>query len=191
MLFYLQLNSFTSNQCYTRDYGRMMKWYQRNKMLHRLPMFGSKTTFRYTTKPGTTHCKRPKCKTCSHVCTDTEVRGPKARIFIRRHFSCTTSNLVYAILCTKCSKLYIGETERTLDARFRQHYADIARGRQTSVARHFTLPGHFYQNIKVMGLWKIYDSLNYRNTARLRKRKESELIQQLGTKFPFGLNCKM
>ena len=42
-------------------------------------------------------------------------------------FNCQTKNLVYLIICTKenCLDLYVGETEKTLDERLRQHIGYI------------------------------------------------------------------
>ncbi|WP_419620888.1 GIY-YIG nuclease family protein, partial [Thiolapillus sp.] len=61
---------------------------------------------------------------------------------ITKQFNCQTYNIVYVIHCTKCAKLYIGETGRTLDTRFKEHLADIKHHRDKPVANHFNQAGH-------------------------------------------------
>ena len=39
---------------------------------------------------------------------------------------CATSNVIYCLECPLCSKVYVGETKQKLNARIRQHRADIA-----------------------------------------------------------------
>ena len=39
-------------------------------------------------------------------------------VVIRHNFTCTSSNIIYCIFCSKCCKLYIGETGRHLSDRF-------------------------------------------------------------------------
>ena len=66
-------------------------------------------------------------------------------IKITDHFTCTSANVIYCITCTLCKKLYIGETERRLGDRFREHLRDVEKDDQNAskpVARHFNLPNH-------------------------------------------------
>ena len=63
---------------------------------------------------------------------------------VTKHFNCQTYNIVYVIRCTKCAKLYIGETGRTLDTRFKEHLADIKYHRDKPVANHFNQAGTPY-----------------------------------------------
>ena len=44
---------------------------------------------------------------------------------ITYYFTCTSANVIYCMTCTLCKKLYIGETERRLDDRFRKHLLDV------------------------------------------------------------------
>ena len=44
---------------------------------------------------------------------------------VTKPFNCHTYNIVYVIRFTKCTKLYIGETGRTLNTHFKEHLADI------------------------------------------------------------------
>ena len=102
-----------------------------------------------------------------------------------KYFNCLTYNLVYVISCTQCTKLYIGETGRTLETRFKEHLADIRYNRDKPVAIHFNSHGHSIQHVRVKGLWLMSNS-----NPRDRKDMESHLIDKLGTRHPNGINEK-
>ena len=68
--------------------------------------------------PGTTPCSQDKCKTCPSIRTSVEVQGPKYSMNVKNKIQ-LPYKIDYVIRCTKCAKLYIGETGRTLDTRFR------------------------------------------------------------------------
>ena len=92
---------------------------------------------------------------------------------------------MYVIHCTKCAKLYIGETGRTLDTRFKEHLADIKHHRDKPVANHFNQAGHSIHNVSVNGLQLLFTD----NTSD-SKDMESHLIDKLGRKKPSGMNGK-
>ena len=102
---------------------------------------------------------------------------------IRRSFTCTSENVVYCIICSKCGHLYIGETGRRLGDRFREHLGDIRNKRieRSDVAKHFNLVGHNTENVNIVGL------LHCSNTFQ-RKQCETKLISKFGTLVPFGMN---
>ena len=135
--------------------------------------------------PGTRPCNNAKCIVCPYLCPDLTITGPKKTMAVTRSFSCTTSNLVYAITCTTCSKVYVGETGRTLESRAKEHLADIRHQRQKPVAEHFNSPGHSIQCFRIKGIWQVQGQ-----TAD-RKDRESHIIQTLGTLSPAGLNDRL
>lgn len=137
------------------------------------------------TPPGSFPCPKPLCPTCPHLIPSAFLQGPKCVQKITRSFSCNNFNLVYAITCTVCPKVYIGETGRTLDTRFREHLADVRHNRNSPVAKHFNSVGHSVAAIRVRGLWQM------RGTTIDRKLMESHLIRRLGTYTPDGLNLKL
>ena len=55
--------------------------------------------------------------------------------------------MVYVIRCTKCAKLYIDETGRTLDARFKEHVINLLLT---------ILAGHSIHNLRVKWLWLLF-----------------------------------
>jgi hypothetical protein len=132
--------------------------------------------------PGTFQCHRARCLTCEHTSSTTSVHGPKGHHNIKNTFTCISSNIVYALQCLQCGKLYIGETKRRLGDRFTEHRRDIIKNRSTSpVAQHFNLRSHSLDDISVLGLMQC-------SSDAQRKRQEMRLIHQLGTLDPSGLN---
>ena len=97
-----------------------------------------------------------------------------------------TDNIVYVIHCTKCAKLYISETGRTLDTRFKEHLADIKQHRDKPVANLFNQAGHSIHNIRIKGLWLLFT-----DNASDKKYMESHLIDKLGSRRPGGINEKL
>ena len=114
-------------------------------------------------------------------CTD--IVGPFNTFEIRKSFSCVSQNIVYCIICTKCSILYVGETGRRLGDRFIEHLSDIRLKRivKSEVAKHFNYIHHSIQDVSVCGLLYCKDVVD-------RKQKEMNLIRSLGTLIPLGLN---
>ena len=135
--------------------------------------------------PGTLPCNRPKCKTCPFTSSATALQSPKTLFQIHRSFTCQSNNLVYAISCTHCDKIYIGETGRTLNIRFQEHLADIRHTRDKPVSLHFNSTNHTIHNVRVRGLWMMPTP-----AVGDRREMESHLIDKLGTHKPRGLNEK-
>ena len=51
--------------------------------------------------PGTTSCHRPRCNTCSHVALGKGIRGPLRNWNVLGSYPCISSNVIYAIACTR------------------------------------------------------------------------------------------
>lgn len=133
--------------------------------------------------PGTFVCNRPRCKTCAHIVNTDVVNGPRNSIQISNSFSCTSKGLIYGIVCTKCGELYIGETDRMMSERFREHLFSIRHAVDKPVAHHFNLPDHNIYDVGVFGV-------KYASDTYERRRKECKLINHLGTLSPFGMNLE-
>ena len=96
--------------------------------------------FKLSEQPGTFKCARARCKSCPFIRNVEKISGPKRSIKITDHFTCTSANVIYCITCSFCKKLYIGETERRLGDRFREHLRNVEKDDQNAskpVARHF------------------------------------------------------
>lgn len=135
--------------------------------------------------PGTHPCSKPNCGACPFLDPQQEVKGPRSTFTVRRSFHCQLCNVIYVITCLKCSKLYIGETERSFETRLKEHLAGIRLGHTNlPVARHFCAPGHSAQDLRAQILWRVKGDIVD------RKHLEAWLISRLSTVTPLGLNIK-
>ena len=133
---------------------------------------------------GTFRCGRTICNTCDHTNNSSEIHAPNATYTVRSSFTCTSRNVVYAICCLACGKVYIGETLRRLGDRFREHLRDIKNKSRTSpVAQHFNSPGHSVEDVTVSVLVQC-------SSDQQRKSTEMRLIYKLGTLDPQGMNLE-
>ena len=122
-------------------------------------------------EPGTFNCSRKVCNTCPFINSKTHIQGPKGLYQVNNHFDCTTSNIIYCNTCTLFNKLYIGESGRKLGDRFREHLLDVKnKGSDLSkpVARHFNLPGHSHEHMKICGIYLHFGN----NETRERKNRD-------------------
>ena len=108
---------------------------------------------------------------CPFINSKTHIQGPKGLYQVNNHFDCTTSNIIYCNTCTLFNKLYIGESGRKLGDRFREHLLDVKnKGSDLSkpVARHFNLPGHSHEHMKICGIYLHFGN----NETRERKNRD-------------------
>ena len=99
------------------------------------------------------------------------------------HPACQSENVVYCITCRRCTSMYIGETGRRLRERFGELLRSIRnRSPGLPVAEHFNSANHTIDDIRDCGVKQCSGS----NTSR--KRQEMQLIFELGTLKPGGLN---
>ena len=136
-------------------------------------------------QPGNFKCACKRCNTCPFIHNADKITGTKRSIKITDHFACTSENVIYCITCTLCKKIYIGETERRLGDRFREHLRDVERNDKDAsklVARHFNFPNHSSQHMTICGL-----SLHQGKTESRTKLKE-KFIFQIGTLNPHAIN---
>ena len=97
--------------------------------------------------------------------------------------NCQSRNAIYCIECNKCAKQYIGETGRSLQARFSDHRGYVSnRILKKATGYHFNLPGHSIANIEVTILEKVHS-----NDSRYREAREKKFIQDYNTKYK-GMN---
>ena len=102
-----------------------------------------------------------------HAFSPTPTLSPNSQFFIRLHFTCLSSSLIYCISCSKCGLLYVGETGRSLKVRFGEHRRSVNNHDNTKpVARHFTSGNHCVWVMKIRALCPIS------GTNNSRKRQE-------------------
>eukprot|EP00061_Rhincodon_typus_P001853 g15958.t1 len=89
-------------------------------------------------------------------------------------FTCTSSNVVYCIRCSRSGLLYISETKRRLGDRFIEHLRSICNKRQhLPVANHFSFPSHSLDDMSILVLHQCHSDAT-------QKLEEQHLIFSLG-----------
>jgi len=132
---------------------------------------------------GTYPCQHPRCRTCGHISSETDLLGPRDRLTIQDSFTCLSSGLIYCISCRRCPAIYIGETGCTRRERFGEHLRNINKNAPGfPVAEHFSSNGHTAADALVRRI-KLCDG------NKQRKRQEMRLVFRLGTCQPRGLNA--
>ena len=101
----------------------------------------------------------------------------KAHCFILGYLL-TSFESKYAVLleiyCSKCCKLYIGETGRRLPGRFAEYLHSVATMMLTILLQHFNTANHSISDVKVCAISPISGG----NDSR--KRQEKRLILKIG-----------
>ena len=142
-------------------------------------------------KPTISPCGHPRCVTCRYhlLCHPTfQSTHPRNRTVyhIRHSLTCTSSNVVYLITCSKCRKQYIGCTTQQLNTRINHHRSNIANHRYVHISQHFNIPGHqVNQHLKVQ---PIDSSERAEHKVQELYRLERYWIMTLRTLTPHGLN---
>jgi len=125
------------------------------------------------------------------VVCDMLVRGLHNRegvsgMAISKRQICEAWNVIYGINCIQCdTKVYVGETSRSLKERLKEHEADKRHHRSKPVAEHFNSRDHSVEDMGVCILQNIRD-----NSDDYRMIKELDWIRLLKTEVPSGLNTK-
>lgn len=132
-------------------------------------------------------CGEESCKVCSHVCTSrrfSSTNGDEYEILMGGN--CNTRNVVYLLSCRRCeNSVYVGETERALKQRVKEHLWDIRGNKEKPVAVHFNQAGHKLDDLQVQVIESVKD-----NSLYYRKIREEFWMNKLNTVTPFGLNVK-
>ncbi|XP_059141849.1 uncharacterized protein LOC131929585 [Physella acuta] len=117
---------------------------------------------------GMNACNKPGCQMCNYVAESPTFWGPAGVFNITETLDCQHVNVVYAIICMKDEKVFIGHSRLKLEDAFRVHLANVrANNNSDPVAFHFTRPGHNIQDIRISALASINCDKDTR--ARLEK----------------------
>ena len=138
-------------------------------------------------------CSIKNCKTCDILITrNSFTSNLTGRNFCTKTFedlTCKSSNVVYAIECTLCGLIYVGETKGSLNKRISGHRFQINNGGNQLLYKHFNSPDHSILSMKVRILEKIYHHTNNPTLSTpFRRQREAYWIKTLGTAFPYGCN---
>ena len=138
-------------------------------------------------------CTNPlKCRYCpkidksGSITSTTYGRSYKTKVNV----DCQSSNLIYAITCSRCSKQYVGQTGRRIMDRFQGHFGTISRKEiNTLITDHFNNADHKgIEDIRIQVLDFIFLDSKNKKSIELRLKIESAWIHRLGSSFPDGLN---
>jgi hypothetical protein len=141
--------------------------------------------------PGVQKCTATRCTMCTkHLVEGTTFTSHQTgETFQYRHpLTCSSANVIYVLWCDLCwNTQYVGETMTPLKKRFYQHYQDIRTNKGTLVTRHFNLPGHGLDNLRVVPVEKVLCAPE-NHTRRLQR--ETFWMNKMRTIYPLGLNTK-
>lgn len=102
------------------------------------------------------------------------------------NFNCNTSNIVYAIVCKRCSKVYVGQTMHNARRRIQQHLNCI---RNINVSypiyNHFLCNNHTIDDFSFTIL-----AHNPLWTTKKRLTVENTMIKRFNSFVPYGLNIQ-
>ena len=107
-----------------------------------------------------------------------------------KNISCRSSNVIYAITCTRCHKQYVGQTLLRVKDRFVKHFYDVEKyDRTKAVGLHFSQKDHNGINdIEISVLEFIKKPPRSPEAAIIRDRVEKRWIHLLRCPAPQGLN---
>ena len=128
------------------------------------------------------------CPICPFISEGKDVSINNSSWKIGKHVNCETSNIIYAIQCTKenCQLAYIGETKRQLKYRIADHKSYIkSENIEQATGEHFNLPGHSISNMKVTIVERVK-----KNDDQYRKEREKYFINKFNT-FYRGINRQL
>ena len=132
-------------------------------------------------------CGKSRCLACNHAQTGEFFNSStfqKSFKYIQKN-NCASKNIIYLITCQKCGMQYVGETSRELRHRLTDHRHCIRAHVPTPVGKHFNLPGHKLENLKITVLESLEAT---RGDWKLRREKELNWQLKLGTIQPQGMN---
>jgi hypothetical protein len=148
-----------------------------------------------------TKCISDSCKICSIANTSSYIfNNNNLPILIPSKSSCNSLNIIYLIYCDKCSKIYIGQSGRTVKIRIAEHInkikyfskiksnsslfnSQLSKTKDSEILyRHFNSNGCTLNNFK----FQVFIS----NIVNYRLRLESDLMYIFNTVYPFGLNTQ-
>jgi GIY-YIG catalytic domain len=137
--------------------------------------------------PGCTRCTSNRCRACNYVTTGKRFHGTSNDQYfvIRRNITCKTHNVIYLVTCNRCKLQYVGQTSRTLADRINDHLSCIRTGKNTPIGLHFNIPGHTLQDFSIMGIERMYNKSDTRETILIKERTWQNLLQ---TAHPKGIN---
>lgn len=181
----------------TFKHYRIIPAYSRNRNLGELLAPRKPSTITNRNKQmGSNKCNTTNCKTCpyitiAHKFTSTYTRR---QYNIIKPLNCQSTNIIYLVTCSSCSKQYVGQTQGRLSEILEEHITNIISKNNTPVAKHFNLIDHSLENITIMPIATVtaleISLFRYRPTMFQYRLQDlhDHWQQELVTYTPHGLN---
>ena len=114
------------------------------------------------------------------------------------YFTYTSANVIYSVYCItyiRCKKLFIGETERRLGDRFREHLCDVEKDRtktHLNQSRDFNVPIHSMQHMAVCSRSLCQGRTESRKTVEQKFNFQIDNLnpQGINKRFSFHVFCR-
>ena len=133
----------------------------------------------------TSPCNKP-CITCPKMdYSNVVTSNTNVSYKIPGKYNCQSRNVVYVLTCGIHNMQYVGETQQTLNARFRLHESMINTKKENPVADHFNEEDHIENRLD----FKI-NVVGQESNKNRRLRLEEAWMLLLNTHHPNGLNSK-
>ena len=146
-----------------------------------------------------------KCNYCPLLNTSGTItcNVTKQKFTTKTNITCRSSNLVYCIQCRTCNMQYVGQTKRTIMARFQGHFYTIKNAinkrkinpqqykseMKDPIGIHFSQPDHNgHKDIEIYVLAFITLAPKTSASLQLRLKVEKNWIHRLRCPAPLGLN---
>ena len=125
-------------------------------------------------------CRRPFCIYCKKINRTGKIYSmvTDRRYTTRHNVSCRSNNLIYALECDTCGKVYVGQTKRRLMDRLMEHFRNIRQNTDIHIV------GRHYNN----HLEFIHAHPDGDASSIIRDLVESKWICRLRSQTPNGLN---
>ena len=142
-------------------------------------------------------CNRRRCATCAVIQPSRFFRSSltnrRYTVISECDLSCSATNVVYLISCTKCDHQYVGETKRKVSERLSGHRSSIKKHANTFIAKHFNLPGHSIDDIRIQPIEHITQrpGETEQDVTIRRLDRERFWMLELATVYPYGLNDRL
>jgi hypothetical protein len=90
---------------------------------------------------GYSFCNRNLCRYCPKLNKSGKLKcNVTGQVFdCMKNISCRSSNVIYAITCTRCHKQYVGQTLLRVKDRFVKHFYDVEKGDRTKAVGYTSL----------------------------------------------------
>ena len=140
------------------------------------------------------NCKTKNCRYCKILDTSGRIKShtTNREYNDERNVTCKSSNVIYCISCTTCSKQNVGQTKLPLMDRSSNHFTSIQKNDgKNNLSKHFNeVSHHGIADLKLHIVDFIHEHPNGDFGSVLRDQIKFHWIQRLHTQLPHGINIK-